>query len=108
MPSSLAGSRDYAHLAGKKSGGKWMKVKSVQRTISASGAYSWVYKTSKIGTYRMRGTIAKTTAHTSAHDAVPHVQGGEEGNGSRLQRVSVTATSVDEVSRCLRKTFEVE
>ena len=64
-PSSLAGSRITLTLQ-KKSGGKWMKVKSVQRTISASGAYSWVYKTSKTGTYRMRGTIAKTTAHTSA------------------------------------------
>ena len=64
-PTSLAGSQVKITVQ-KKSSGKWMKVKSVMRTIRANGAYSWNYKPAKSGTYRMRTTIAKTSTHASA------------------------------------------
>ncbi len=64
-PTSLAGSKITLTVQ-KKSSGKWMKVKSVKRTISASGAYKWMYKPGKAGTYRMVGKIAKTAAHKAA------------------------------------------
>ena len=50
----------------KKRGARWITVKSTARTISASGAYSWKYKPAKRGAYRMRATVAKTTAHAAA------------------------------------------
>ena len=67
-PSSLAGSKVKLTVQ-KKKGAKWITVKSTARTISASGAYSWKYKPAKRGAYRMRATIAKTTARTAAKTA---------------------------------------
>jgi hypothetical protein len=64
-PTSLAGITVTLTVQ-KKSGSKWIKTKSVVRTTSASGAYSWNYKPAKTGTYRMRTTVAKTAAHTAA------------------------------------------
>ena len=63
-PSSLAGSK--VKLTVQKRGARWVTLKSVARTISASGAYSWKYKPARRGAYRMRATIAKTAAHTAA------------------------------------------
>jgi hypothetical protein len=64
-PTSLAGSKVKITVQ-KKIGGKWMKIKSVMRTIRANGAYGWNYKPAKSGTYRMRTTIARTSTHASA------------------------------------------
>ena len=64
-PSSLAGSKVTLTVQ-KKRGANWVTVKSVARTISASGAYSWKYKPARRGAYRMRATIAKTAARTAA------------------------------------------
>jgi len=64
-PSSLAGSQVKITVQ-RKSGGKWMTVKSVMRKISASGTYIWKYVPAKSGTYRMRTTIAKTSTNASA------------------------------------------
>ena len=64
-PTSLAGSQVKITVQ-RKSGGKWMTVKSVMRKISANGTYSWKYTPVKSGTYRMRTTIAKTSTNASA------------------------------------------
>jgi hypothetical protein len=64
-PTSLAGSKVKLTVQ-KKRGARWVTVKSVARTISASGAYSWKYKPATRGAYHMRATIAKTAAHTAA------------------------------------------
>jgi len=64
-PTSLAGSKVTLTVQ-KKNGARWVKVKRVARTISATGTYSWKYKPLKRGAYRMRATIAKTAAHTAA------------------------------------------
>jgi hypothetical protein len=64
-PTSLAGSKVKLTVQ-KKRGARWLTVKSVARTISASGAYIWKYKPAKRGAYHMRATIAKTAAHTAA------------------------------------------
>jgi len=64
-PTSLAGSKVKITVQ-RKSGGKWIKVKSVMRTIRTNGTYSWKYTPAKSGTYRMRTTIAKTSTNASA------------------------------------------
>ena len=64
-PTSLAGSKVKITVQ-KKRGGKWLKVKSVMRTIRTNGTYSWKYKPAKSGTYRVRATIAKTSTNASA------------------------------------------
>jgi hypothetical protein len=64
-PASLAGSKVTLTVQ-RKRGGKWRKVKSVARTIGASGTYSCKYKPSKKGGYRVKVTIAKTAADTAA------------------------------------------
>ena len=67
-PTSLAGSKVKLTLQ-KKKGAKWVKVKTASVTIRATSAYSWKYKATKKGTYRMRATITKTAAHTAAKTA---------------------------------------
>ena len=64
-PTSLAGSQVKLTVQKKRSA-RWVTLKSVKRTISATGAYSWKYKPARRGAYRMRATIAKTAAHTAA------------------------------------------
>jgi subtilisin-like proprotein convertase family protein len=64
-PTSLARSKVKLTVQ-KKRGSKWVTVKSMARTTSASSAYSWKYKPAKRGAYHMRATIAKTAAHTAA------------------------------------------
>ena len=67
-PTSLAGSR-LTLTAQLKKGRKWVKAKTAAATISSAGAYSWKYKPRKKGTYRLRGTIAKTADHVAAKTA---------------------------------------
>jgi hypothetical protein len=64
-PSSLAGGKVTLTVQ-RRQGSKWRKVKSVARTISASGAYGWKYKPAKKGSYRIQATIAKMATHTAA------------------------------------------
>jgi len=64
-PTSLAGSKVKLKVQ-KKRGARWVTLRSTKRTISATGAYSWKYKPAKKGAYRMRATIAKTTATAAA------------------------------------------
>jgi len=64
-PASLAGSKVKLTVQ-KKKGTRWVTLKSVTRTISLTGAYSWKYKPAKRGAYRMRATIAKSATHTAA------------------------------------------
>jgi hypothetical protein len=64
-PTRLAGSSVKLTVQ-KKQGTRWVKVKRVARTISATGTYAWRYKPARKGAYRMRATIAKTAAHTAA------------------------------------------
>jgi len=64
-PTSLAGSKVKLTVQKKRSA-RWVTVKSVARTISATGAYIWKYKPARRGAYHMRATIAKTVAHTAA------------------------------------------
>jgi len=64
-PTSLAGSKVKLTVQ-RKRGARWVTLKSVKRTISATGAYSWKYKPAKRGAYRMKATLAKTATHTAA------------------------------------------
>ena len=64
-PASLAGSKVKLTVQ-KRKGARWVTVKSVARTISLTGAYSWKYKPARRGAYHMRATIAKTAAHAAA------------------------------------------
>jgi photosystem II stability/assembly factor-like uncharacterized protein len=64
-PTSLAGSKVKLSVQRKRVR-RWVKVTTVQRTISTTGAYSWRYKPARRGSYRMRATIAKSATNTSA------------------------------------------
>ena len=64
-PSSLAGGKVTLTVQ-RKQAGKWRKVTSLVRTISASGAYSATYRPAKKGSYRLRAAIAKTATNTAA------------------------------------------
>jgi hypothetical protein len=64
-PISLAGSAVKLTVQKEKSG-RWVAIKSVKRTISATGTYSWKHKPAKKGAYRTRATIAKTSVHAAA------------------------------------------
>ena len=44
---------------------RWVAAKTVLCTIRSGGAYSWWYKPTRKGTYRVRVSIAKTAAHLS-------------------------------------------
>ena len=67
-PASLAGSKVTLTVQ-KKKGTKWVKAKTAPATISSTSAYSWKYKPTKKGVYRVRTTMAKTAAHTAAKTA---------------------------------------
>ena len=53
----------------RKSGSKWVAAKTTSRTISARGAYSYSYKPTKAGTYRVKTSVAKTAVYASATTA---------------------------------------
>jgi hypothetical protein len=67
-PTSLAGSK-VGLTVQRKSGTKWVKVKTVTRTISSAGSYGWKYKPAKRGAYRVQAKIARTAAHAAAKTA---------------------------------------
>jgi hypothetical protein len=50
----------------REQSGKWLKLVSMARTIKASCTYGGTYRPAKTGTYRMKATIARTTAHTAS------------------------------------------
>ena len=64
-PSRFARSRVKLTVQRKK-GHKWVAVKTMTRTSSAKGVYSWKYKPAKRGSYRLRATVAKTTKSAAA------------------------------------------
>ena len=68
MPTSLAGSK-VALTVQMKSGTRWARVKTASATINAAGAYSWKYKPTKKGAYRVQAEIAGTAAHAAARTA---------------------------------------
>ena len=49
----------------RKVGTKWVKMKATATAkASATGAFTWSYKTVKKGTHRVTLTIAATSTHT--------------------------------------------
>ena len=61
---SLAGAKVALKIE-RKVGTRWVKMKTVTKTVSAAGAFSWTYKVVKRGPHRVTATIAKTTTHTA-------------------------------------------
>ena len=59
----------------KKKRTTWVRVKTVKRTITAGGAYSWKYKPARKGAYRMLATVLMS------------VKQGTAGTGWRTFRV---------------------
>ena len=70
---SLAGAKVALKIE-RKVGTKWVKMKTVTKTVSAAGAFSWTYKTVKKGPHRVTASIAKTT-HPHRQEARQVVQG---------------------------------
>jgi Tol biopolymer transport system component len=64
-PTSLAGSKITITVQLRR-GAKWPQVAAASTTITAKGAYVWTYKPTKRGGYRIRATIAQTTAFAAA------------------------------------------
>jgi hypothetical protein len=62
---SLAGAK-VAFKVERKVGTKWVKMKAIPTTATASatGAFTWSYKTVKKGTHRVTMTIAATSTHS--------------------------------------------
>jgi hypothetical protein len=61
---SLAGAKVNLKVE-RKVGTKWIKMKTAAKTVGATGAFSWSYKTAKKGTHRVTASIAKTSTHTA-------------------------------------------
>ena len=64
-PTSLAGSKVALTLQ-KKKGARWVKVQMAAATIGATSAYSWKYKATRTGSYRVRAAIPRTAEHAAA------------------------------------------
>ena len=62
-PSALAGNKLTVRV--QRWAGHWAAAKSVSCTIHAGGSYTWWYRPTCKGTYRVRVSIAKTAAHLS-------------------------------------------
>ena len=60
---SLAGAK-VALKVERKVGTKWVKMKTGTATASATGAFTWSYKTAKKGSHRVTSSIAATTTYT--------------------------------------------
>jgi 5-hydroxyisourate hydrolase-like protein (transthyretin family) len=58
-PTSLAG-RKVKLTAQLKKGRKWVRARTVSASIGTSGVYSWRYKPSRRGAYRVQAAIAKS------------------------------------------------
>jgi photosystem II stability/assembly factor-like uncharacterized protein len=63
-PSALAGNKLTVQV--QRWAGHWAAAKTVTCTIHSGGSYSWWYKPTRNGSYRVRVSIAKTAAHLSA------------------------------------------
>jgi hypothetical protein len=63
-PTSLAGRR-VKLTAQLKKGRKWVRAKTVSALIRADGAYSWRYKPSRRGAYRVQAMIAKSDTNVA-------------------------------------------
>ena len=63
-PSALAGNKLTVRV--QRWVGHWAAAKTASCTIHAGGSYSWRYRPTRKGTYRVRVSIAKTAAHLSA------------------------------------------
>ena len=61
---SLAGAK-VAMKVERKVGTKWIKMKTGTATVSATGAFTWSYKTAKKGAHRVTVSIAKSTTFTA-------------------------------------------
>lgn len=61
---SLAGAK-VAFKVERKVGTKWLKMKTGTATASATGAFTWSYKTAKKGAHRVTSSIAKTSTYTA-------------------------------------------
>jgi hypothetical protein len=64
-PGRFAGSKVKLTVQ-RKSGTRWVTLKPMTRTSSATGAYSWRYRPSRRGSYRLRAAVAKTTKTAAA------------------------------------------
>lgn len=65
-PVSLAGSS--VDIAVKlKSNGSWTTTRTTSASTGPTGAYAWVYRNLRKGSYRVRTTMAETAAHSAAH-----------------------------------------
>lgn len=65
-PARLANSKVTLTVE-RKNGSRWIHMKSA--TIRASRASGWRYKAPRTGAYRMRATLAETTAYFGARTA---------------------------------------
>ena len=65
MPAGPAGSTVVLTVQ-KKRGARWVEVKSVTRALSAAGTYSWTYRPTTKGAYRMRAAIAESATQAAA------------------------------------------
>lgn len=61
---SLKGAK-VAFKVERKVGTKWVKMKTGTATASATGAFTWSYKTAKKGAHRVTVSIAKTATYTA-------------------------------------------
>jgi len=61
---SLKGAK-VAFKVERKVGTKWVKMKAGTATASATGAFTWSYKTAKAGAHRVTVSIAKTATYTA-------------------------------------------
>jgi hypothetical protein len=61
---SLAGAK-VAFKVERKVGTKWVKMKTGSATASATGAFTWTYKTAKKGAHRVTASIAATSTYTA-------------------------------------------
>ena len=54
-----------------KSGAKWIKAKTGTATASAAGLYTWTYKPTKKGSYRVTATILPSAAYLGSKATKP-------------------------------------
>ncbi len=64
-PAASLASAKVALKVERKVGTKWVKMKTGSATASATGAFTWSYKTAKKGAHRVTASIAKSTTHTA-------------------------------------------
>ena len=66
MPASLAGSS--VDITVKiESNGSWTTARTTSVSTGPTGAYAWVFRNLRRGSYRVRATVAETAAHSAAH-----------------------------------------